>query len=96
MMIIRKTSNIIATRNYIEQTFVSLKINETLSQKQKFTPIWKAVHTTLFLYDRFISELFTKNDEMRNPPVYKLYAQTILELSRKVINTLQKEMLILT
>jgi len=38
-MIIRKTSNIIATRNYIEQTFVSLKINETLSQKQKFTPI---------------------------------------------------------
>jgi len=37
-----------------------------------------AVHTT-FLYDRLTSELFTKNDEMRNRLVqYVYYAPTIL------------------
>jgi len=30
------------------------------------------MHTTLVLYDRFTSELFTKNDEIRNRLVYML------------------------
>jgi len=50
MMIIRKVSIIISTHNYVEQTFRSLQINETLSQEELFTPIWKAVHMAPFLY----------------------------------------------
>jgi len=52
----------------------------------------KAVHTTPFLYDRFISEPFTKKDQWWNAEstgIYMYYAQTILELSRKVVITSQ-------
>ena len=83
MMIIGKASIIIYSRNYVDQTLTSLQINKTLSL-ERCTLICKAVHTTPFLCDRFTSELFTMNDEMKNPLVYCIYrAQTILELFRK-------------
>jgi len=52
----------------LKQTF-RLHINKTLSKQQEFTPRWKAVHTTLLLYDRLTSELITTNDENWNPLV---------------------------
>jgi len=52
-----------------------------------------SAHDSLhLLYHRFISELFTEYDEMWNLLVYMCYAQTIVELSRKLINTSQKTM----
>jgi len=66
-----------------------LQINKTLSQEQ-LTPIWKAVRTTPFLYDRFAA----KNDGMRNPLESVLYAQTILEMPRKIAIASQKTMTI--
>jgi len=57
-MIITKPSTIISTRNYVEQTFTSLQVNQTLSQYQQFIPIRKEVHTTLSSCNRFGSDLF--------------------------------------
>ena len=51
-------------RNYVESRPSHLSnLNKTLSQEQQFTPIWKTVHIAPFLYDRYTSELFSKNDE---------------------------------
>ena len=51
---------------------MSLQIYKTLSQEQQLNSVWKAVHTTPFLYARFTSQLFTKNDDIRNPLVFIL------------------------
>jgi len=37
------------------QTSLSLQVDKTLSQEQQFTPIWKAVHTILFIYFTIVS-----------------------------------------
>jgi len=88
MMIITKAI-VISTRNYVDQIFTFLQINKALSQEYQFTEIWKSVHTTPLLYDRFTTELLTKNEKCRiHSLIY--YAQPIQELSRKVIITLQK------
>ena len=94
MMIIRKASMIISTRNYEEQTFPSLHINKTLPQSNSLLQYERQYARLLsLLYDLSTSELLTKNDEMRNPLVYILYvcyAETILEMWRKVISSRYK------
>ena len=85
-------SVIVSTRNYVEKIFAPLQIIQTLSQEHQFTQIWKAVHTTPFLY-------FTTGPpqnyliRMKNrSPSYIYYAQAILQMSRKVISRSQKTM----
>jgi len=69
----QETSIIITTRNYIEQTVLLPKLTKHFHKKNNSFP-YKKQYTRHFLYDWLISELFTKNGEMRNPLVFLLHA----------------------
>jgi len=76
MIIIRKASMIISTRNYVEQTIPSLHINKTLPQNNSLPQYERQyAHLLSLLYDLSTSELLTKNDECGiHSYIYYMYA----------------------
>jgi len=62
---------VLSPLNYVEQNLVSLQINKTLTKTTIHSNTKNSAYDSFpLLYERFSSELFTKNDEMQNPLVY--------------------------
>ena len=86
----QKSFIIISTRNHAKETFTSLQIDKTFTRTTIHSNMKGSARNAFpQVPDRFTSNLFTKNDEMRDP-LCIYYAQAIVELSIIVIIASQK------